>query len=344
MRPLMTIFPLLLLMLAPMTSAVASDVRPSMGVVIGSPAPEPAGLSVRLLDIPANTKDDPRARAYIVDRLAPGAEIRRRIQIENNTGSPQSVRLYPGAAHIHDGTFIGDGAETKNELTGWTTLEQPQLNLPSGRSADVMTTIRVPNDAPESEQYGAVWAEMRSTTDETSKGGITQVNRVGIRIYLSVGPGNGKPADFSIASLTANRDGEGKPQLSATVTNTGGRALDILGDLTLNGGPGGLSAGPFSIRKASTIAPGEVQNVVFPVPAEIPIGPWTAKVQLRSGLLEHQATAPVTFPDVGTATAPAPVQKQDTALPYIMSIAPALTLALATGAVLIRRHRRRHPA
>lgn len=312
-----------------------------MGVAIASPAPEPAGLGVRLLDIPANTKDDPRARAYIVDRLAPGTEIRRRIQVENNTGSPQSVRLYPGAAHIQDGSFIGDNAGTKNELTGWTRVEQQQLELAPGGSADVATTIQVPNDAPEGEHYGAVWAEMRSTTEEPSKGSITQVNRVGIRIYLSVGPGNGKPADFSIGSLTAARDSTGKPQLTASVTNTGGRALDILGDLTLNQGPGGLSAGPFSIQKASTMAPGEVQKVVFLLPAEIPNGPWTAKVQLRSGLLEHETTAPITFPDDGSATAPAPVQEQDTALPFIMGVALALTLALATGAVLVRR--RRHP-
>lgn len=342
MRPLTTILSLLLLALAPMTPAIASDVRLPLGVVTASPTPEPGGLSVRLLDIPANTKDDPRTRAYIVDRLAPGTEIRRRIQVENNTGAPQSVRLYPGAAHIQDGTFIGDAAETKNELTSWITLEQQQLNnLAPGSSADVLTTIRVPNDAPEGEQYGAIWAEMRSTTDETSKGGITQVNRVGIRIYLSVGPGNGKPADFSIASLTAVRDSEGKPQLSATVTNTGGRALDILGDLTLNGGPGGLSAGPFSVQKASTIAPGKAQNVVFSLPVEIPNGPWNAKVQLRSGLLEHEATAPVTFPDNGSMTPPAAVQEQDTALPFIMGVALAATLALAIAAVLIRRHRRR---
>lgn len=331
MRSSLTIFCLLLLMFAP------------MGVAIASPAPEPAGLGVRLLDIPANSRDDPRARAYIVDRIAPGTEIRRRIQVENNTGSPQSVRLYPGAAHIQDGSFIGDNAGTKNELTGWTRLEQQQLELAPGGSADVATTIQVPNDAPEGEHYGAVWAEMRSTTDESSKGSIPQVNRVGIRIYLSVGPGNGKAADFSITSLTAARDDKGKPQLTASVTNTGGRALDILGDLTLKEGPGGLSAGPFNIEKASTIAPGEVQEVVFLLPAEIPNGPWTAKVQLRSGLLEHATTAPVTFPDDESATAQASVEEQDTALPFIVGIALALTLALAIGAVLIRRHRRPRP-
>lgn len=137
----------------------------------------------------------------------------------------------------------------------------------------VVTIIRVPRDAPEGEQYGAVWAEMRSTdSDRGAKSSVTEVNRVGIRIYLSVGPGNGKPADFTITWFTAARDADGRPQLGVLVTNTGGRALDVMGDLTLGQAPGGISAGPFSVQKATTIAPGEAQNVVFSLPVELPTG------------------------------------------------------------------------
>lgn len=336
----MTVFFLLLLMILPTAPATASQLREMTGVAAETPAPPLAGLGIRLLDIPTNTKDDPRARAYIVDRLVPGSEIRRRIQVVNNTGAPQSVLLYPGAAHIQDGTFIGDDAGSKNELSGWTTLEQQQLQLAPEDSADVVTTIRVPGDAPEGEQYGAVWAEMRSTDDEAAKGSVIAVNRVGIRIYLSVGAGNGKPADFSITSLTASRDSTGKPELSALVTNSGGRALDILGNLTLTEGPGGLSAGPFNIQKASTIAPGEAQKVVFLLPAEIPNGPWSAKARLKSGLLERQATAPITFPARGSDTTATPAPEQG--IPWLLSIAvtSALILALAIIGVLLRRHRK----
>jgi hypothetical protein len=49
-----------------------------------------------------------------------------------------------------------------------------------------VVTIRVPRDAAPGERYGVVWAETRAGPD--SGDGITQVNRVGIRLYLSVGP------------------------------------------------------------------------------------------------------------------------------------------------------------
>ena len=55
-------------------------------------------------------------------------------------------------------------------------------------------TIAVPRDAAPGERYGVVWAEVRAAAP--AAGGITQVSRVGIRIYLSVGPG-GRPPPIS---------------------------------------------------------------------------------------------------------------------------------------------------
>jgi len=332
----MTVFVMILLALSQTGTAMAAAVT---GPSAATPAPAPGGIGIRLLDIPASTKDDPRARTYIIDRLAPGSEIRRRIQVENNTGSAQSVRLYSGAAHIDGGSFIGDDAGARNDLTTWTTVAQPQIDLAPGVSAEVLVTIKVPADAAEGEQYGAVWAEVRSAAD---KGGVVQANRVGIRVYLSVGPGNGKPADFTVTSLTPARDSAGNPQLSALVTNTGGRALDVSGELSLTGGPGGLSAGPFAVQQAVTIAPGKAQNVTFTLPRELPNGPWTAQVRLKSGLLERQASAPITFPDAGPGEAVAPVQADGNEwLPWIaIAAAVLIVLAVLAVALLVRRRRR----
>ena len=94
-----------------------------------APAPEPSGVGIRLLDIPAATQNDPRARSYIVDRLAPGITIERRIQAQNNSNSAQSVRIYPGAAIIKDGSFTGgnDSAAvtTPTTTTGLDATEAP---------------------------------------------------------------------------------------------------------------------------------------------------------------------------------------------------------------------------
>lgn len=331
----MTVSVMILLALLQIVPATASAVM-SPSAATG---PAEADLSIRLLDIPAKTQNDPRARTYIIDRLAPGSEIKRRIQVENNSETAQTIRLYSGAARIDSGVFVGEDAGVRNELSTWTTLAEPELHLGTGESAEVLVTIKVPTDAPEGEQYGAVWAEMRSAAD---KGGVVQANRVGIRVYLSVGPGNGPPADFTITSLTPSRSQENEPQLSALVTNTGGRALDITGELSLTDGPGGLSAGPFSVQSATTIAPGKTQNVTFTLPRELPNGPWTAALKLKSGLLERKASAPVTFPDAGPGPGETivPIQEESNQWLPVAAIAAALLIALIAAALLIQRRNR----
>ena len=46
-----------------------------------------------------------------------------------------------------------------------------------------LVTISVPSDAEPGERYGAVWAEVRSAPIDGSS--VIQVNRVGLRLYLS---------------------------------------------------------------------------------------------------------------------------------------------------------------
>ena len=261
------------------------------------PTAEEPGIGLRLLDAPAATQNDPRARSYIVDHLNPGSTIDRRIQIVNGTDTPQNFRLYPSAASVEGDAFEGAAGEVENELTTWISVDQPALAVEPGASANILVTIDVPADAPEVEQYAVVWAEAQSAVD--SAGGIVNASRVGIRVYLSVGPGNGPAADFTIDSLVPSRNPEGAPELTTTVTNTGGRALDISGSLTLSDGPGGLSAGPNPIDKGTTIAPGDSAPVSVTLAPELPDGPWQASLELKSGLITHQAAATITFPDEG---------------------------------------------
>jgi hypothetical protein len=303
-----TAFCLLVLALVPV-SPEAAHALPKTHPVSAStpPLPQSSGIGIRLLDVPAATQQDPRARSYIVDRVAPGTGIQRRIQVQNNTTAAQSVRIYTGAARIQEGSFVGDNDPAVNELTTWTSVDRPQVELLPGTSADVLVTIDVPADASEAEQYAAVWAEVRNVPAKGTN--VVQASRVGIRVYLSVGPGNGAPADFRITSLTAARDAQGNPQVSAVVTNTGGRALDITGELTLSKGPGGISAGPFGSQKALTLVPGRDGTVVTTLDPALPNGPWNAQLHLKSGLVEHEAAASIAFPDAGQGETVEPVQE-----------------------------------
>jgi hypothetical protein len=289
-------------------------------------------IGLRLLDAPAT--DDPRARLYIVDHLAPGTAIERRIEISNTSDSTQAVALYAGAASIENGSFIGAEGRTANEVSSWTTVTPGTSDIAAGGLATATVTLAVPANAAPGEQYGVIWAETRS--QEKRGGGVTQVNRVGIRIYLSVGPGGSPAADFTIDSLTAERTPEGQPMVSAAVHNTGGRALDMHGELRLLDGPGGLSAGPFPATLGTTLAIGDTESVTILLDEEVPPGPWDAHIRMQSGLLERDARALITFPDAGAAV---PVIIDNGGMPWTLLVIGGIGLILLLGLItfLVRR-------
>lgn len=334
MRSLIATLGVLVFTLVPFAPAAAFD-RTYIAVQNQhTPPPQEPGLGIRLLDVPAHTQDDPRARSYIVDHLKPGAAIARRVQITNGTSSPQIVKLYPGAAFIKDDSFhVQDGA-AENELTRWISIEQPQIKLVPGEVSEALVSITVPEDAHENEQYAVIWAEIRSAPSEGTK--ITTASRVGIRVYLSVGPGNGPPARFSIDNLQAGRTSEGAPEVTTIVTNTGGRALDISGSLKLTDGPGSMSAGPHPVSKGTTLAPGESAPILIELPPELPKGPWKADLELVSGLVKQRASATIIFPDVETATI---AKSNELSFALIVSIISVIALSFLVTTIWWKRRK-----
>ena len=254
-------------------------------------------IGLRLVDVPVAARDDPRARVYIVDHLAPGAVIHRRIEVSNTTPAAMHVVLYPAAATIANGSFLGSAGHTANELSTWASVRSDAGDVAAGGRVTASVTIAIPRDAAPGERYGVIWAETRSASG--AGGGITQVSRVGIRLYVSVGPGGPPASDFTIRSLTAERSADGQPIVVATVHNNGGRALDLNGTLQLSDGPAGLSAGPFAAALGSTLAIGDTEPVTIVLDTRLPAGPWDAHVTLHSGLLERSARARLTFPTPG---------------------------------------------
>jgi hypothetical protein len=299
-------------------------------------------VGIRLVDVPTSAAGDPRARLYIVDQLAPGTVIHRRIAITVTAATPVPVALYAAAATITGDTFTPAAARTQNDVSTWTTVTPAAVDVTSKHEVIATVTVAVPSDAAPGERYGVVWAEVSSSPSRTT--GIVEVNRVGIRMYVSVGPGGAPAPNFMIDSLTAARSATGAPMVLAQVHNTGGRALDLSGAMTLSNGPGGLSGGPFPVTLGVTLAPGTTEPVTVALDKQLPNGPWTAHLTLRSGLVERTASAVISFPAVGAA-APVPVQSAGVDWPLIVIGIGTLVLigALIWWLVTRRRHVRPLP-
>lgn len=280
-----------ILLVVVLLSGIADAAPPEPGPPIAN------SIGLRLVDAPAAAADDPRAQVYIVDHLPPGTVISRRVEITNGTADTAHVALYSGAATIEHGIFIGAAAGTQNELSTWTTVTPDAAEVSANGRTIATVTISVPADAAQGEQYGVAWAEVRST----SPNGLTQISRVGIRLYISVGSGAPPAADFTIKSLTATRSPSGEPIVIATVHNSGGRALDLSGSLQLDAGPAGLSAGPFPATLNVTLALDATEEVSITLDPQLPAGPWDATITLHSGLTERQSSANITFPEFGSA-------------------------------------------
>lgn len=305
-----------------------------------SPAGSPASMiGIRLVDAPTQRRDDPRAQLYVVDHIAPGSTIRRRVEVSNMASTRHQISLYPAAAKPRDGTFTVADGRTGNELTSWVSLDQTTVDLAAGARHLVTMTIMVPSTASSGERYGVVWAELASPSPDGS--GVTVVNRVGIRIYLSVGPGGEPASDFRIESLTATRTVEGQPIVTAQVRNTGERALDLSGQLQLTDGPGSLAAGPFPIELGTTLAIGAVGPIVVRLDKGLPDGPWRAHLELQSGSTQRVADATLLFASVGSAQAVTPERPTRGPALTVLALAMLVGLALAGIPLTLRNRRRR---
>jgi hypothetical protein len=313
-----------LLVLLP-TSALHAQQGPSLGI--------------RLVDAPVGREDDPRAQNYIVDHLAQGATITRHIELSSTDTNPVQVALYAAAATVADGQFeFGDG-HAENDLTDWTSVEPGSVSVPPNGTIQAEVKIAVPTDAPSGEQYGVIWAELPG-----SGGDANVVNRVGVRIYLSVGEGAEPKSDFTIDALTARKDAEGTPIVETKVTNTGGRAIDLTGTLVLENGPGGLNTKPYDVKIGTTLAPGESAPAQIVLDKSLPDGPWDATVKITAGRLEHEAKASITFPAKAgvearpVSAASADEKQRKTLIP--VAAAAVVVVAAATAAFFLIGRRR----
>lgn len=271
-----------------------------------------------------------------MDHVAPGEVIHRRLLATNTSRKRLHLELYPTAAVIRSGTFLSGQGRSGNDLTSWITFDRTSLDLPAGRERPVAATIRIPATAPSGERYAALLAE---TASPAGQGGIREINRVGVRVYLDVGPGGEPRSDFRVDALVPGRTDGGLPRITTRVHNTGRRALDISGSLTLTEKGGPFTAGPFLTRGVRTLAPGGSATVTVFLDRRVSRGPWIARLTLRSGALDRAASATVTFPADTRASTPS--SRGTGHRTQFLTAAAALLTAALTGLYLYMRRTRR---
>lgn len=298
-----------------------------------------AELGIRLVDVTRRLVTDPRARTYVIDHLAPGTTISRRVEVVNGTAAAVRLRLYPAAATIAGDRFVFLEGRTPDELTGWTAITPREVTLPACGRARPKVTITVPERVTDGERYAVVWAERQPPV--SAKPGVQLAVRVGIRLYLSVGKGREPAFDFTIKSLRAGRDHSGRPFVIATVVDVGGRAVDLTGQLRLSHGPHGTLAGPYPADQGVTLAPGSTGPVTFRLAPGLPAGRWTADVVLRSGKVRRRARVRIEIPEQ-RATLAGPVQiPRGGATPLISGLLGGLVMLLGMALLARIRHRPR---
>jgi len=320
-------------------SPVAQAATGSAGVATAPPGARPApslgSFGVRLVDVPVSEADNPRALRYIIDELPTGSVIHRRILLINNEHRAVRFAVYPDAAHIIGGLFVGDSGATRSELTTWTSVRHPSVTLAPGKSAMDMVTIRVPKGAARGEHYGVIWVQQAARPKPGARFAVSEVARVGVRIYLAVTRGGVPPTKYEITSVTGRWLASGQPLVVARVKNTGGRAVDLSGTLRLTDGPGRTRSGPFPAQKIVTLAPGQSWDITFAPPRSLPEGSWRATVSLVSGMTTATGTVTVQL------VPPAAAQPGPSAMTWVWlslgGLALVLTLVMGRYALWHRR-------
>jgi hypothetical protein len=321
------------LMLVTAVLAAATGALASPAQAVG--AADPGSFGIRLVDVPTAEANNPRALQYIIDHVHPGSTIRRRVLVANLSPKAGRLTIYPDAATITGGSFIGLAGRTRSDLTTWITTSRHIVSLAPHATTMVLVTIHVPPNASSGNRYGVIWAQETSRVPHGKGVEIIEINRVGVRIYLSVGRGGAPPSNFAITSLTATRSANGQPVVQAHVHNTGGLALDISGSLQLSQGPGGVAAGPYKVDTDLTLAPGQSGPVTIVLSNKLPDGPWRALISLTSGLTKQHTVATIRFP--GSTT------RAKAAISGYLILAAVLLFVLILALIaawLIRRNRR----
>ena len=196
------------------------------------------------------------------------------------------------------------------------------LLAPHGRVGDRhLSAIAVPlPEASVGERYGAIWAELPLAHTSTSRRHRGQPGRASASTSRSATAASHRLELHARAAATGSRRRTARQLVTAPITNTGGRAIDVSGELNLSARV--TQVGPFR-SSTVTLAPGQEGVMV------VPIRPATTRVPgTRSSTPSPAWSSGPPSPASGC-----PSRRRRSASPRATPRATAVPTALVVGAV-----------
>lgn len=310
-----------------MRRALAAVLVTAAGVLPASAAaqqPQTGEFSLRPVR-PATA--EARDRSYVVRTVRPGAELTDRLEAVNLTGAALDLDVAAVDATIGtDGSFT-PGTERRAE-GAWLEVTPMRVRIPPRTTAPVDVRIRVPADAAPGDHIATVVAQKAGAP---SGSGVQLVQRVGVRVYLTVERPAGGVGTRSFELRALRWVGTPRARtFEAEVANTGDLLVEPLGTLTINRGDLATDA---DVPVLGTVPAGETRSLRFSVPGELDPGRYEARLRLRPVQGGPEQEQSVSF-TVGAANPVVPVDGDG--LPLVPAVLALLAL-LAVLAYLVRR-------
>ena len=276
---------------------------------------------------PVRSADTPdRERSYVVRTVAPGTGFDDRLEARNLTDGPIDLVVEPvDAAVTPDGSFAPGTTSTAEG--GWLRVTPSRLRVPARDSVRVALRVDVPADATPGDHIAAVVVRK---AEAPSSSGVQVVNRVGVRVYLTVTP-PAAPTPRRAFEFRALR-WKGARNFEADVANVGDLLVEPLGTLTIARGDFDTTV---DVPVLGTVPPGAVTALPVRTTGELEPGTYDARLRLRLVQGGDEQEQRVTFTVAGT---PAPENGgDDETLPLLPLLLAVGALALVVGYAFRRR-------
>jgi hypothetical protein len=271
------------------------------------------------------------ARPYFYVSADPGQTVQDQVVVANKTDRPLTFRLYAADAYntARDGGFaVKSRGERMRGVGAWAKLARDRVTVPGGRTVTVPFTVEVPEGAEPGDHPGAIVALDERVADGGGALALGVQRAVGARVYLQVG-GPTLPA-LAVENVHVGHHqplvpglGDSTATISYTLHNTGNVTLEPKVRLTASGLFGRTLLTRDLKKIPSQLLPGQRVRLTER---------WTDAPQLDRTRVKLTASAEKTSE---SATA------SFVAVPWLVTA--LLTAAIAAGAWLLIRRRRRRP-